>query len=86
MHPAVHAVDTMSPLSNTPVLPQTRRITRSVVKPARILGFWAAVALPFLHIPLLLSGLETAPETFAFLALFTINVVALVLGHPYGES
>jgi hypothetical protein len=76
----------MSPLSNTRVLPQTRSITESVLKPARVIGFWAAVALPFLHIPLLLSGLESTPETLAFLALFSINVVALVLGHPYGDS
>jgi hypothetical protein len=82
---AVHVVDTMVPLSNTPTLERTQTVTRSVLKPLQILGFWSAVALPFLHIPLLLSGLETAPDTFAFLALFSVNVLALLLGHPHGE-
>jgi hypothetical protein len=75
-----------SSLSDSPVLPRSRRVTRSVLKPVRVLGFWSAVALPFLHIPLLLTGLDSGAETFAFLALFAMNVLALVVGHSHGDD
>jgi hypothetical protein len=83
---SVHDGDTMaSPLSDSRVLPRSRHVTESVVKPVRFLGFWSAVALPFLHIPLLLTGLDGTPEVLAFLALFALNVVALVVGHGHGD-
>ncbi|NHN41355.1 hypothetical protein G9C85_06850 [Halorubellus sp. JP-L1] len=74
------------PLPDSHALPGSRRVTRSVLKPVRVLGFWTAVALPFLHIPLLLTGLDGASDTFAFLALFVLNVLALLVGHPHGEA
>jgi hypothetical protein len=86
MEVPVHVRVEMSLLSTPRVLPRSRRITRSVLKPVRVLGFWSAVALPFLHIPLLVTGLDGASETLAFLALFALNVVALVLGHSYGAE
>jgi len=46
-------------------------------------GFWTAVVLPFLHIPLLLSGLDSAAELHAFAALLGANLVALLVGHQY---
>ena len=46
-------------------------------------GFWVAVALPFLHVPLLLSGLDTATDTWLFVALISLNLLALVIGHGY---
>lgn len=75
-----------SPLSDSRTLPHPQDVTDTVIRPARILGFWAAVALPFLHIPLLLMGLETSTDTLAFLGLFALNVVALVVGHPHGDD
>jgi hypothetical protein len=84
---SVHAGDTMaSPLSDSRVLPHPRHVSESLRKPLRLMGFWTAVALPFLHIPLLLTGLDGAAEMGAFLALFALNVVALVLGHGYGDD
>jgi hypothetical protein len=49
-------------------------------------GFWTAVALPFLHVPLLLSGLETTTETSLFVALIAVNLLALVVGHGYSPE
>jgi len=83
---SAHENDTMaSPLSDSRVLPQSRHVSESLRKPVRLMGFWSAVALPFLHIPLLLTGLDGTAEVGAFLALFALNVVALVLGHGYGD-
>jgi hypothetical protein len=46
-------------------------------------AFWAAITLPFLHVPLLASGLDSATSTVAFLVLLGLNVVALLVGHSY---
>jgi hypothetical protein len=82
---SVHYPITMaSPLSDFRALPRSRHVGESLRKPVRFLGFWSAVALPFLHIPLLLTGLDGSAETGAFLALFALNVVALVVGHGHG--
>lgn len=53
-----------------------------VVAPLRFLSFWAAVALPFLYLPLLVGGLEGQQVT-VFVALLLANLVALVVGHEY---
>ncbi|WP_049986216.1 hypothetical protein [Halobellus rufus] len=52
--------------------------------PLRFVAFWTAVALPFLYVPLLLGGLDGSEPT-VFFALFSANVVALVVGHGYGD-
>lgn len=52
-------------------------------QPLTGLAFWTAIALPFLYLPLLVTGLETQRMTAAFLVLLGLNVVTLVLGHPY---
>ncbi|MHB9286746.1 hypothetical protein ACKVMT_06860 [Halobacteriales archaeon Cl-PHB] len=54
-----------------------------LVDPLKGVAFWAAVALPFLHLPLLAAGLATEGRTMAFVALLTMNVAALLVGHPY---
>lgn len=55
----------------------------SVVTSLRFLGFWGAVVLPFLYIPLFISGLDTAGQQQTFILLLVLNVVALVFGHRY---
>jgi hypothetical protein len=83
---SVHEGDTMvSSLSDSRVLPHPRHVSESLRKPVRLMSFWSAVALPFLHIPLLLTGLDGAADMGAFFALFALNVVALVVGHGYGD-
>ena len=57
----------------------TRHMTRA-------LAFWTAVVLPFLHIPLLASGLEASSEWYAFLTLLALNAAALYVGHGYGTD
>lgn len=49
-------------------------------------AFWTAVALPFLHLPLLATGLETWDMRLAFLVLLALNVVTLLLGHSYRRA
>ena len=75
-----------SPLSDSRGLPHPRSVTDTILKPVRVAGFWSAVALPFLHIPLLVTGLDGTAETFAFIALFVLNVLALYVGHPHGDE
>ena len=60
---------------------------KSVLTPISGIAFWAAVALPFLHLPLLLAtGLSSPSTTTAFLTLLALNVVALLVGHPYDRD
>lgn len=56
----------------------------TVLPPVRFVGFWTAVILPFVYVPLLFTGLEGATMT-AFLALIVAHVVSLVLGKPYNQ-
>lgn len=56
-----------------------------VVVPIRFVGFWVAVALPFLYVPLLLHGLSNGGSLLVFVGLLTANVFALVIGHDYGR-
>ncbi|PSQ26194.1 hypothetical protein BRD03_10950 [Halobacteriales archaeon QS_9_68_17] len=58
----------------------------SLATPIRMVSFWMAVALPFLHVPLLLQGLHGPSETFTFLGLLALNLVALLVGHPHNSE
>lgn len=60
-----------------------RAIDRGFLRPARTLGFWGAVVLPFLHLPLLFSGIGNSGEVIAFFALIVLNALAVVVGHPH---
>lgn len=64
-------------------MPGLRTAASTAARPARAVAFWGAIALPFLNLGLLLRGLSTPSETFAFLALLAVNVLALLVGHPY---
>lgn len=57
-----------------------------VLKPLRVVGFWSAVALPFLYVPLVAAGLESTAELSVFLTLLTANVVAIALGHSHSPA
>jgi hypothetical protein len=62
------------------------RRLRTAARPLRTVGFWAAVALPALHVPLLLTGLDTTGEAAAFAALVALNGLALRLGHGHDPA
>ncbi|SEQ76051.1 hypothetical protein [Natrinema salaciae] len=82
-----------SPLSNesiTPSSPETEphreyydRIVRSLKGPVQFLSFWAAIALPFVYLPLLTQGLGDPTVIVAFVTLLVANVFALYVGHGY---
>lgn len=55
-----------------------------IAAPLTFVSFWAAVALPFLYIPLLYRGL-TGSEGLVFAGLLALNVLTLVVGHGYGQ-
>ncbi|RKD93975.1 hypothetical protein [Halopiger aswanensis] len=80
-----------SPLSNEsigPSSPETdrhRRVLHSLKGPAQFLSFWVAIALPFIHLPLLAQGLGDPSVTFTFFALLAGNVLALYVGHGYNQ-
>lgn len=60
-----------------------KRVSEQVVSPIRALSFWVAVALPFLYLPLLATGLQSSALVTAFLALLLCNTVALLIGHSH---
>jgi len=56
--------------------------TASLLRSARGIAFWTAVALPFGYLPLFtLEMVELSLQAFVFLLL--INIVALLVGHSY---
>lgn len=72
-------------ITDLPSLPADvgdRSLARVIVTPLHRLAFWAAITLPFLHLPLLVSGLDSETQVLAFVVLLACNVVALLIGHP----
>jgi hypothetical protein len=57
---------------------------RLITAPLRFVGFWAAVALPFVYLPLLVGGIA-GEEAVAFAGLVALHAVALLIGHNYGQ-
>ncbi len=57
--------------------------SESLSAPIRFISFWTAVALPFLYVPLLVTGLDTIGQFQTFLILLMLNFAALLLGHRY---
>jgi len=56
--------------------------SRHLLRSARGLAFWTAIALPFGYLPLFtLEMIELTLEMFVLL--LVINAVALVVGHSY---
>ncbi|WP_245977530.1 hypothetical protein [Halopiger aswanensis] len=62
------------------------RAAPTIASSVRKTCFWGAILLPFLHVPLLLTGLATPAETAVFFGLLTINFVALYVGHAYEKD
>jgi hypothetical protein len=55
----------------------------TIVAPLRATSFYAAVALPLAYVPMLVSGLDTVPQTVTFLVLLALNLVAFIAGHSH---
>lgn len=75
-------------LPDTDVLAGAHRpsVAQLLFRPVRRIAFWSAIVLPFLHVSLLVSGLESQSTVLAFLALLALNVVAIYVGHPDNRS
>lgn len=61
----------------------TRKTETSLLEGVRAFFFWSAIVLPFLYIPLLAVGLDTVTRSVVFLALLSLNIVALLSSHSY---
>ncbi|USZ70579.1 hypothetical protein [Natronosalvus halobius] len=49
-------------------------------------GFWVGTLLPFVYVPVFLTGLNSTTRLGIFFALVAFNVLALVVGHDYSGS
>lgn len=67
----------------TDVLPQDASSVTALLKPIEAVGFWAAVALPFLYVPLLATGVQERSSQLAALLLIGLHVAALVVGRHH---
>ena len=73
------------PSLDTPVESVRATALRTAAAHVRFVGFWAAVALPFLYVPLLWQGLESN-EVTVFVGLLGLHLLALVVGHNYNSD
>ena len=55
----------------------------TLLRPVTAIGFWAAVGLPFIYVPILLAGLETTNARIAVAILIAVHVISLVVGRQY---
>jgi hypothetical protein len=52
---------------------------------AQATAFWSAVILPFLYLPLVVAGPQTAAEWTSVAALMVLHALALVVGHSHHQ-
>ncbi|ELY67743.1 hypothetical protein [Natrinema versiforme] len=61
------------------------RAAPAIATPIRAAGFWTAIAMPILYLPLLARGLSSSLEGGVFLALIVGNLLALYVGHAHRQ-
>ncbi|MCU4740661.1 hypothetical protein OB955_08065 [Halobacteria archaeon AArc-m2/3/4] len=49
-------------------------------------GFWVGALLPFVYLPVFVTGIDSAFRLLLFVGFIALNVVALVVGHDYPET
>ncbi|MDL5361509.1 hypothetical protein [Halalkalicoccus sp. NIPERK01] len=64
----------------------SRLAVSALARPIEAIAFWSAIALPFLYLPLLVSGLGSTAQLTAFLALLALHAVTIVGGHRYNRA
>jgi len=67
-------------LAERQFLPSVARYGSGLKSGITGLAFWTAIILPFLHVPLLLTGLRSSSAALAFVSLLALNVVAVIVG------
>ena len=65
-----------------PLPPRVEPPLGSLVGGLKRLAFWTAVVLPLAYLPLLSSPFDTQ-QSLLLVALVTVNVVCLLVGHDY---
>jgi len=60
-------------------------LSTGAATPLRAVGFYAAIALPFVYLPLLADGVGPADAPIVG-ALLAANALALVVGHGHGSE
>lgn len=55
----------------------------ALLRPVEAVGFWSAIGLPFLYLPLLLSGPASTPEWLTAVGLIALHAVALYVGRSH---
>jgi len=65
---------------------RSQSVPRLLARPVKRIAFWLAIVLPFIHLPLVATGLDSQSLTLAFLALVALNVVAIFLGHTHRQD
>lgn len=63
--------------------PMLERYAPSLAEPIRVLGFWSAIVLPVVYVPLLAAGLTSSTRSAVFFACLLANVLALYVGHGH---
>ncbi|MFC6768231.1 hypothetical protein [Natrinema soli] len=59
------------------------RATPGLATPIRAAGFWTAIAMPILYVPVLATGLSSSFDGLLFLGLLLGNLLALYVGHAH---
>ena len=81
----------MSPVSNStahdtaekPQRPIGSWWRQTLHRPVQTVSFWAAIGLPILYVPLLMTTPVTTGDERLVAALVVLHAVALLLGHSY---
>ncbi|ELY81411.1 hypothetical protein [Natrinema gari] len=61
------------------------RAVPGLASPIRAAGFWTAIAMPVLYLPLLATGLSSSLDCALFLGLLVANLLALYVGHAHRQ-
>ena len=61
-------------------------VGQTLVAPIKGVAFWTAIALPFLYLPLLATGLQSSGVRTAFGVLVLANALTLLVGHSYARE
>lgn len=53
---------------------------------AERVGFWAAIGLPLIYLPLLSNGIADRRELAGLVGLLLLHFIAIVVGHRYNRD
>lgn len=84
--PSIHSESSSAATDGDQSTDHPNRLAISTLsRPFEAAAFWSAIALPFLYLPLLVSGLGSSAQLTAFLALLALHAVAIVGGHRHNR-